>query len=272
MIKINLLPKTINEKAIIRNTAILFAVLLVAIMAAGFTVKSKLAASTLELQAQTDAAKQIETRVKDLQSKAQSQLDSIKPIETKLKFIDDVVKYNQVYPDLYAKVARWTYDKVSLSSMSCDGTQVTITASVKSLDDLGRFLLNMYRATDLFTSVSISGVPGYGAANGASQDGTGGNAGPSYMQPSMGMASMAPLAGMGAIASGVDKKPAPGYIMFTAVCKLKTPITAPAFAGTGGSTAGAAGATGAAPMAMPSSPMPGAPMPGGSPMGPGGPK
>lgn len=242
MIKINLLPKTINEKAAIRNTAIIFGVIFIAIIVAGFVVKSKLAATTQEVQAQTDAAKIIEARVKDLQAKASDEKNSIQPIDQKLKFITDVLKYNQEYPKLYAEVAKWTYDKVSYSSLSCDGTQVIMNARVKSLDDLGRFLLNMYRATDLFTSVTISAIPGYGASNSNGSPAAGGASAPSFEPAGQMPGSMAPLAGLNAISSSMEKSEKKSGIAFTVTCKLKTPIVAPALGG-GGASSGVSGGT-----------------------------
>jgi len=251
MIKINLLPKTINEKAIIRNTAIIFGVLLVVIIATGVTFKSELVARTQKLQAQADQARAIETEVKNLQSQAQTTLSAIKPIEQKLDFIKAVMKYNQEYPKLYAQVAKWTYDKVNYLSMSCDGSTVTMNASVKSLDDLGRFLLNMYRATDLFTEVTISAVPGYGSGVGGAPAGS--PTTPAYMPGMQVPGSQAPLAGLSAISDSMTNKLTSNDIAFTVTCKLKTPIVAPAFAGAGGTAApGAPGAAAAPPPPAPS--------------------
>lgn len=263
MIKINLLPKTINEKAAIRNTAILFGVLLVIIIAGGVAFKAKLSNDTQALQAQADAARIIETEVKGLQAQAQTTLTAIQPIKQKLDFINAVLDYNQQYPKLYAQIAKWTYDKVSYSSMQCDGAVVTMAASVKSLDDLGRFLLNMYRATDLFTEVTISGVPGYGAAG----SGTTAGGAPPFMPGMQLPGSQAPLAGLGAISSSMVNAPPQSGIAFTVTCKLKTPIAAPAFGAAAGATPGAPGA---APAPMPAGPPMGGP-PGGPPMGPPGP-
>lgn len=153
MIKINLLPRTINEKAIIRNTALAFVVLLIAIVVGGLTYAGNLSKQVAQKEAEAQAVEAWEKRVEGIKKQAQDQLASIKPIKDKLDFINGVLKFNQEYPKLYADVAKWTYANVMYTGLVCDGTQVVITARTKNLDNLGRYLLNMYRATDLFTEL-----------------------------------------------------------------------------------------------------------------------
>lgn len=238
MIRINLLPKTINTKRILRNTAILFGVLLVAVLAGGMTYGHKLDNDRLAEEKLASDTEAYEKKVKDLQAQAQTLRDSIKPIKQKLDFINAVIEYNGKTPKLYKQVAAWTYEKITYKSMaiSSDGASLTMDARAKSLDDVGRYLLNMYRATDLFTEVTISGVPGYesdqGSGSGSSASGPdGGEIG----------GSQASLAGINAISNGVEQGPnLTNWIEFTVSCKLKTPITAPSFGaasaatGTGG--------------------------------------
>lgn len=224
MIKINLLPRTINEKAAIRNTAMIFAVLFVAVIAGGITYASRVSAQAAAEEQLADATVQLETIVKGIQAEEAGWKTKTTPVQQKLDFINSVLKFNNVYPDLFERVARWTYENVQYTSLSCDGTVVTLNARAKSLDDIGRFLLNMYRATDLFTQVGISGVPGYG------QSGQNGG-GPSYDGGGSTDGSQGNLAGINAINSGVDKGPGQSWIDFTVTCTLKQPIAIPAFAG-----------------------------------------
>jgi hypothetical protein len=262
MIKINLLPRTINEKAIIRNTALAFVVLLIAIVVGGLTYAGNLSKQVAQKEAEAQAVEAWEKRVEGIKKQAQDQLASIKPIKDKLDFINGVLKFNQEYPKLYADVAKWTYANVMYTGLVCDGTQVVITARTKNLDNLGRYLLNMYRATDLFTEVIISGVPGYGQGAQASMLGGAMPSGMSGMQmPTMPQVpsfepAQSSLAGISAISSSMERTPGgSGWINFTVMCKLKTPITAPSFTGAGAPAAGAD--TSGMPGGMPG--MPGAP-------------
>lgn len=255
MIKINLLPRTINEKKVIKNTAVLFGVLVVMVAMIGVLYTQLFLVPQVQaeeqLATQTEALEQevlgIEKQVADWKD------NKIPPVQKKLTFIKDVLDYNLKYPKLYEEIAKWTYEKVAYMGMGCDGTQVTIAARTKSLDDLGRFLLNMYRATDLFTEVTISGVPGYPTA------GRGGGGGYDMQaMPGGGGGPEANLSGIGAISTGVQNAPADGYMGFMVNCKLKTPITAPAFGGAQAApgTPGASSAPVAAPGLSPGQPMP----------------
>ncbi len=282
IIKINLLPHTIDQKRVVRNTAILMGVILLLVIGAGVAYSVKLQTKVEEMEklaAETEAWK---ARVENIQKQAQEVRSQTEPIKQKLEFINKVLQYNLEFPKLYEEIAKWTYAKVQLMSLQCDGQQVVMQAYVKRLDDLGRYLLNMYRAVDLFTEVTISGIPGYKQEAGQ----TGGTSG---IQPLVGgqiSGSMAPLAGIQAIQAGVQRAEAAGYapsgITFTVTCKLKKPIVAPQFGGA--AQAGQPGVPGAPmggpmmpaepmaaePMAGPPGAPPGAPPPG-APPGAGGP-
>ena len=253
MIKINLLPKSIYAKKAVRNTAILFGILLVATIAGCVTLTIMKRGQVEYMRQQADSAEQWKGKVDALIAEAKGVRDSIGPINQKLAFIDAVLKYNQEFPKLYEEIAKWTYEKVSYTSMQCNGSGVQMQARVKSLDDLGRYLLNMYRATDLFTSVTISGIPGYprqqsGAmAAGVPQF----EGGEEALQPG--------LAGMEAITMGVTRGPDDDWIVFTVDCALKTPINAPQPGGTaaGGGQPGMPGAPSGMPGPQMSPGMPG---------------
>jgi Tfp pilus assembly protein PilN len=225
MIKINLLPKTLNEKLALRNTAILFGVVLLVLVTGGVGYSFRLQGQVQKMEADATAAEQYEARVKAIQDQTAQLLASVQPIQAKLDFINNVLKYNLEYPKLYEQVARWTYEKAVLDSLQSDGSIVTLKGRVKSLDDLGRYLLNMYFATDLYTEVRITQAAGFGSKSEGSDTG-----GPSPFMGREISGSHATQAGIEAITSSMAQK-APGqasWISFTAVCKLKTPISAPA--------------------------------------------
>jgi Tfp pilus assembly protein PilN len=279
MIKINLLPRTINQKRVVRNTALAFALLLVVIIGGGIAYGMKLRGDVAKMEEMATAAEQWEAKVKGIQQQAQQMRDSIKPIKEKLDFINQVLDYNLAYPKLYEQIARWTYEKITLYSLTCDGKEVKMAARAKSLDDVGRYLLNMYRATDLFTEVTISGIPSYKALqSGKSQlSASGGFTLPSEVFGPGGQTqgSQASLAGLGAVEAGVARTPInllkDFAIDFQVTAKLRKPIEEPKLAG-----APAAGTTTPGAPGFPSpemGPIPGpGPGPGESPMmGPGGP-
>lgn len=252
MIKINLLPKTLNEKAALRNTAIIFGVVLLTLVVGGVGYSIRLQGQVEKMQADATAAEQYEARVKAIQDQTAQLLASVKPIQDKLDFINNVLKHNLEYSQLYEKVARWTYEKAVLDSVQSDGTTVTLRGRVKSLDDLGRYLLNMYCATGLFSEVRITQAAGFGSkSEGTDSGGT---------SPFMGReisGSHATQAGIEAITSSITKK-VPGqatWINFTVVCKLLKPISPPTPPGGAAPTQDGAPAPGAPPPPSPEGPM-----------------
>lgn len=112
------------------------------------------------LQGQVDIMEANAKIVTDLQAQVATEQNRIPDIQTKVKFIEDLRVYNVGYPALYEKVAKYTYSRVNYTSMSISGGQMKIKAHARSLGDCGRYLLNMYRGTDLFKTVTISGIPG----------------------------------------------------------------------------------------------------------------
>lgn len=253
MIKINLLPKTLNQKAVLRNTALLFGALLLVLLAAGIGYSFKLQGDVNREEALAAETEAYEQRVKAIQQQTAQILAAIQPMQAKLDFINNVLKYNLEFPKLYEQVATWTYDKAVLSGLQSDGTNVTLRARVKNLDDLGRYMLNMYRATDLFTEVRVTEASGFGSRPGR----------PTQASQSMGYqigGSQASLAGITAVAGGVSRTPItdPG-IDFTVVAKLKNPIAAPQFSGAASSAAGGAPQPPGSPMPPEGAPAPGQP-------------
>jgi hypothetical protein len=247
MIKINLLPKTINEKAILRNTAVAFGAALLAILVGGFIYSNLLQAQVVDMEQQATNAEAWKARVESIQTQARNTASSVDPMQKKLDFINSILAYNVKFPELFAQVSKWTYEKVSYTSMNSDGTKVDMTARVTNLDDLGRFLLNMYRATDVFTSVVITNVQGGGLASGSAAPA------PAFTPPGGG--SMAPLAGIGAITTSTDRAPsAQNWIEFSVTCTLKTPIAAPSFNGAGAGAGAPGGAPGGVPGGVPAPP------------------
>jgi Tfp pilus assembly protein PilN len=272
MIKINLLPRILDHKRVIRNTALLFAFLLAVVVAGGIAYGMKLRADVAKMEELAARTEEWEARVKGLQQQATQLRDSIKPIQQKLDFINQVLEYNLQYPKLYERIAMWTYEKITLYSLTCDGKEVKMAARAKSLDDLGRYLLNMYRATDLFSEVTISGVPSYKSLRmgGFSMNTLGNFTMPEgFNQGGQIAGSRASLAGLEAVQTGVARTPVDllsGFgINFEVTAKLKNPINEPQFAGAPASDSGTPG--------VPGTPgMPGPPGPEGPPMsGPPGP-
>ncbi|MDI6828651.1 MAG: hypothetical protein QME62_09225 [Armatimonadota bacterium] len=223
MLKINLLPPYIFERRKVRQAAFIavlaFMMVLGGMLAWWYTLNK--ARADLQLQVQEMEARRDE--VVALQKRVEAEEAKIPPIQQKLDFIDGLLKYIDAIPNLYEELARYTYARIRYTSIKPSSDTLSIEAYARSLGDCGRYLLNMYRASHIFSSVTISSVPGYpsGAARG--------NQG----------------------------------FTFTVTCKLVNPITPPQYAGVSTEAqAGGAPVTGGVPGTFVETPPPSQP-PGG---------
>lgn len=161
MLKINLLPPYIFEKRKIRRTAILFGVLVGCVAAGMFGWYSMLAARERDLNSEVLMWEQKAAEVKSLEDQAAAEEAKSPPIKSKVDFIEKVMAYNLEYPKLYEELAKYTYSRILYRSVEPSPNQLKIAAHAGSVGDCGRYVLNMYRASHIFTSVRIDGVPGW---------------------------------------------------------------------------------------------------------------
>ena len=161
MLKINLLPTYIYEKRKVKQTTLVFAVLFVGVAAGMMAWNLSLGAKKTELTAQVADMQQKANEVKAIEAQATAEEQRIPVIQGKVQFIENVMQYNLQYPKLYEELAKYTYNRIMYTSVDPSGGQFKIAAHARSLGDCGRYLLNMYRASHLFSGVSIDGVPGW---------------------------------------------------------------------------------------------------------------
>jgi hypothetical protein len=161
MIKINLLPPNIFEARIIKRLIAVFVVILIMVIGGCLFYVNKLKAETQDWNTKNDDAQRLLSQANQYSKLASDLQASADPMIKKAEFFENVAKYNKNFPKLYETIAKFTYKKVIYSQLSPASNTVTITAYAPSLSDAGRYLLNMYRATHLFSQVAISGVPGF---------------------------------------------------------------------------------------------------------------
>jgi len=259
-IKINLLPPGIYEKKIVRNIAILFAVLAMAIAGAGVGYRLKLGKDIAVMTAQADEVERKKAIVDDIKKKAADERAKIQPMKDKIAFIEAVYNYNEKWPALYEELARYTYGKVVYHSVTPTQDGLEIVATIPSIGDVGRFLLNMYRASHIFSSVAISGLPGYPPGGGAGAGSSELAAPPAYRAeggplPTGVSPYLYRYGGVSAAAAAVARAEAAKAkgLTLTVSCRLKELITPPV-------PPGAAAPSGVG-QTMPGQPIPGQPMP-----------
>ncbi len=163
MLKINLLPSYIYEKRKTRQTAILFVILVLGVAGGMFgwittlnKQKADMNAQVLQMEAQMNEVKAIEAQAAAEEGKAP-------PMKGKVDFIQGILNYNDEYPKLYEELAKFTYSRVLYRTVEPSGAnQLKIGARARSVGDCGRYLMNMYRASHIFSSVTVDAVPVWG--------------------------------------------------------------------------------------------------------------
>jgi Tfp pilus assembly protein PilN len=182
MLKVNLLPPYINQRSKIRTAWTLMAVLLAAELGGLWFYQKGNIDTESQLLSDVQQKEQHVTRVQKLASDAKAERDKIQPIKNKTDFINQLLAFNKVRPDLYEHVASYVYQEVWISGMQAEENVLTMPASAKSISAVGRFLLFMQNSPD-FTQVRISQVPGWppgtsGVEAGPLTGGPGGGGGP----------------------------------------------------------------------------------------------
>ena len=160
MLKINLLPKYIYEKRKTRQVTILFAALVLCVgagMLGWFTLLNK---QKQDLTVQVAEMEQKKAEVDAIMAQAVAEEGKAPPMQKKVDFFKAIMNYNTEYPKLYEELARYTYSRVLYRTIEpSSGTQLKIGARARSVGDCGRYLLNMYLGSQLFSSVTIDSVP-----------------------------------------------------------------------------------------------------------------
>src|SRR4029078_3736920 len=100
--KINLLPGRVHDKSKLSTVWIVFVLLILAELAGlGFYQKSLRDRET-QLTEEVAQAQQESAAVDKLTQEADAERAKIRGIDSKVQFVDEVMKYNEQRPDLYA--------------------------------------------------------------------------------------------------------------------------------------------------------------------------
>lgn len=167
MIKINLLPSNLYEAQRKVWAMVLCFVVLIGVLAGSFMYVKKINAEKDSWSQQAVAAEQLKAEAERIAGEASKIRAAAKDITDKVAFFKAVGTFNNQYPYLYEELAKFTYRKIVYVSIKPDGqagqrpNSLEIEALAPSLSDCGRYLLNMYRASHIFSGVKINEVPGF---------------------------------------------------------------------------------------------------------------
>lgn len=161
MLRINLLPKYIWERRQVKQAAFLFGVIFAGVVAGMVAWHLSLAAQQRDWTAQVADMQIKANEVKQIEAQAVAEEQRLPAIQGKVAFIEGIMQYNLEYPKLYEELAKYTYNRIMYTAVESSGSQLRVGAHTRSIGDCGRYLLNMYRASHMFSSVGIDAVPGW---------------------------------------------------------------------------------------------------------------
>ena len=165
MLRINLLPKSIYERRNVKRMMFLFGFIFIVLAAGMAAWIFKLSVTERNQTALVTTTEAEAKRVEALEAEVITAQAKIPPVKAKTQYITEVMDYNEKLPALYEEVTKYTYNRIEYRSMSASGQSMQISAHARTIGDCGRYLLNMYRAGHIFTSVAISAIPGWPAGS-----------------------------------------------------------------------------------------------------------
>ena len=170
-VKINLLPKSYYEKRSAKILSAFLLVVLVAVVGGLFFYKINFIDTEIDdLNQKIAYAQDIKQKVDALNAEVEQKKADVAYYTKRVDFMKSVLRFNKSIPRIFEDVATWTYEKVQYQTLGTDGSSVTIRGRARSLDDVGRYILNLYKAQSVFNSVTLS-IDGFGGGSGAGRMG-----------------------------------------------------------------------------------------------------
>lgn len=165
-VKINLLPKSYYEARSARNLCILFAVILLVIIGIGIFWHIQINNQIKDLDKKIEIANGYKKQIDAIEGEISQRQQEVAYYQVRVDAIEGVLDFNKTIPAPFYEVAKWTYEKVQYTSLSITGSQVAIRGRARTINDIARYILNLYKAKDSFNPGTVSlSVDGMGSAN-----------------------------------------------------------------------------------------------------------
>ncbi|HEV2474231.1 MAG TPA: hypothetical protein VGS41_16255, partial [Chthonomonadales bacterium] len=217
MLKINLLPPYIYDRAKKRNVAMLWAAVVVGLLVLFVVWAGAVGATLAAAQRDRDEASAEKDQYTKIDGQINTTKDAIAATKSKEDFVASAQKYNDAWPNLFDMVRDVTSDRILLEQLALaqDKKTLEFTGFAPTEMDIVRWLIILRNNKDKFTNVhfnlpphgyvpgsgtQIAGGPGFGQfPGGAGFGGPGGIAGrnPFAGANGGGMAGKNPFAGGG---------------------------------------------------------------------------
>lgn len=165
-VKINLLPKSYYEAKSARQLCILFGIIALLLIGAGIFWQMKINQQVKDLEEKIAIANGFKQQIDAIESEIAQRQQEVAYYQVRVDAIEGVLDFNKTIPAPFFEVAKWTYEKVQYTSLSISGTNVAIRGRARSLNDIARYILNLYKAKDTFNPGTISlAIDGMGSSS-----------------------------------------------------------------------------------------------------------
>lgn len=211
-VKINLLPKSYYEAKSARQLCVVFGIIALLLIGAGIFWQMKINQQVKDLEQKIAIANGFKQQIDAIESEISQRQQEVAYYQVRVDAIEGVLDFNKTIPAPFYEVAKWTYEKVQYTSLSISGTNVAIRGRARSLNDIARYILNLYKAKDTFNPGTISlAIDGMGSANPTGMPGMpGGMPGMSGGMPGMPGGPTGPMPGGSQTSAAAIAAPAMG--------------------------------------------------------------
>ncbi len=163
MLRINLLPPYIYDAAKRRNVMIIWAVVVVAVVAGFLFARVQLDAQARDIEAKTQAETADANQADKYKSDAAALDQQNAALKQRVEFVEGARKHvTGTYPPLLRNVRDWTIRRVVYSSVAPGGNAVNISAYAPSLGDVGHYLMAMQNNPKIsLVNITMNSIPAF---------------------------------------------------------------------------------------------------------------
>jgi hypothetical protein len=165
MLKINLMPPHLHRRKQVR-LAVVVVTALVAGEVVGFIMMSRPMMTNLQqVKSSIEQEKSTYAQLTTVQTDSTKLTEEENKIKPKFEFIQDILAYNKLTPDLYEDISGYIYSGATALSMNAALTQFQMTAYISNAADISRLMLVLARSKKVVGLPQVGGgVGGYNTA------------------------------------------------------------------------------------------------------------
>jgi Tfp pilus assembly protein PilN len=162
MLKIDLLPKTIRQRRLVRIAIAAVVVAVAAEVGTLLVIRSGPLAQQAELQQKLDRESQELTALQKLGSDTSTIVAQAQSYKPKFDFIEGILASNKVLPKLYRTTAEYTYSEAMLLNLDASQNQLKFNAYITDPTDIARLQLGLSHNQEVFAGLPQVQASGLG--------------------------------------------------------------------------------------------------------------